>query len=43
MPRLGLMKLALLVLASWATAVALLGLALQFLPVTRGALPDHLE
>lgn len=35
--------LAMMVLASWALAIASLGLALHFLPVTPGTLPDHLE
>jgi hypothetical protein len=31
------------VLASWLMAVAMLGATLQFLPVTPGYLPDHME
>lgn len=37
------MKLALLILASWLIAIALLDAGLHFLPVTRGTQPDHLE
>jgi hypothetical protein len=37
------MRLALLILASWLTAIALLDVGLHFLPVMRGTLPDHLE
>jgi hypothetical protein len=35
--------IALRVAASWLIAVAMLGALLQFLPVTPGYLPDHLE
>jgi hypothetical protein len=35
--------LALRVIASWLIAVAMLGALLQFLPVTPGYLPDHME
>jgi len=31
------------VVASWLIAVALLGAMLQFIPVTPGYLPDHME
>ena len=37
------MKLALLILASWLAAIALLEVSLHYLPVTPGTLPDHLE
>jgi len=36
-------RIALAVVASWLIAVAMLGTALQFLPVTPGYLPDHME
>ena len=35
--------IALRVAASWLIAVAMLGALLQFLPVTPGYLPDHME
>ncbi|MFL6600938.1 MAG: hypothetical protein ACJ8R9_06360 [Steroidobacteraceae bacterium] len=35
--------IALRVLASWLIAVAMLGALLQFLPVTPGYIPDHME
>jgi hypothetical protein len=35
--------LTLRVIASWLIAVAMLGALLQFLPVTPGYLPDHME
>lgn len=35
--------LALRVIGSWLIAVAMLGALLQFLPVTPGYLPDHME
>ena len=35
--------IALRVVASWLIAVAMLGAMLQFLPVTPGYLPDHIE
>jgi hypothetical protein len=35
--------LALKVIGSWLIAVAMLGALLQFLPVTPGYLPDHME
>ena len=35
--------IALKVVASWVIAVAVLGAALQFLPVTPGYLPDHMD
>jgi hypothetical protein len=35
--------IALRVVASWLIAVAMLGAMLQFLPVTLGYMPDHLE
>jgi hypothetical protein len=34
---------ALRVVASWLIAVAMLGALLQFLPVTPGYMPDHME
>lgn len=37
------MKLALLIVLSWLTAIALLDAGLHFLPVTPGTAPDHLE
>jgi len=36
-------RLALRVIGSWLIAVAMLGALLQFLPVTPGYLPDHME
>ena len=38
-----IVRIALWVLASWLAAIAVLGTALRFLPVTPGYLPDHLE
>jgi hypothetical protein len=35
--------LALRVIGSWLIAVAMLGVLLQFLPVTPGYLPDHMD
>jgi hypothetical protein len=35
--------IALRVVASWLIAVAMLGAMLQFLPVTPGYMPDHME
>lgn len=37
------MKLAALVVMSWLLSIALLAVALHFLPVTPGTLPDHLD
>jgi len=35
--------IALRVVASWLIAVAMLGAMLQFIPVTPGYMPDHME
>ena len=35
--------MALRVVASWLMAIAMLGAMLQFIPVTPGYLPDHME
>jgi hypothetical protein len=36
-------KMALLIVSSWLAAITLLWIALHFLTVTPGYLPDHLE